>query len=810
MAEDIENSSQPPPRDPVCGMSVDPAVSGHGAVHAGATYHFCSAGCRERFEAEPERFLEAERETGGANGAPAGATYTCPMHPDERKNAPGDCSVCGMSLEPETPRRRVEYTCPMHPEVVRDHPGDCPKCGMALEPRTAVAAPGPNAELVAMRRRLWLSTPLTAALLLLTMGDYLPGLDFRGWLGGAYGWVQLALATPVALYGGSIFFQRGLRSLRGFNFNMWTLIGLGTGVAYVFSLVALIFPGFLPAAFLGRSGEVPLYFDSTATIITLVLIGQVLEQRARERTSGAIRALLNLAPPRARRLRGDGAEEEIDLSQVQTGDRLRVRPGEKVPVDGEVVEGRSSVDESMITGEPVPVEKTAGDKVTGGTVNGNGGFVMRATRVGEQTLLARIVAQVAAAQRSRAPIQGLADRVAAVFVPAVVACAVAAFVAWSLAGPSAEGLAFALLSAISVLIIACPCALGLATPMAVMVGVGRGAGAGVLVRDAEALERMAGVDTLVVDKTGTITEGRPRLESVEAAEGFAREDVLRFAAALEAASEHPLAAAVLAGAKDGNVAPGRVEDFEAVTGRGVRGRVDGHTVLAGNAAFMTEAHVGVSALESRAQALAEDGATVMHVCVDGRAAGLVAVKDPVKETSREAVQILHREGIRVVMVTGDGERAARAVARAVGIDEVQAEALPETKLQAVRRLQGEGRVVAMAGDGVNDAPALAAADVGIAMGTGTDVAMESAGLTLVKGDLRGVARARRLSHRTLANIRQNLFFAFAYNGLGIPIAGGVLFPLTGWVLSPMIAAAAMSLSSVSVITNALRLRRVRL
>ena len=807
----VEGGHSEKVKDPVCGMSVEPATAKHSAGHAGETWYFCSAGCREKFVAEPGRFLGDGAHPHEAVERPeAGGTHTCPMHPEEKKQGPGECSICGMALEPEMPQRKVEYTCPMHPEVVQDHPGDCPKCGMALEPRTLSAEEGPSPELVAFRRRLWVSTPLAAAVLLLTLGDYLPGLDFRGWLGPAYGWLQFALATPVMLYGGSIFFQRGWRSLKGFNFNMWTLIGLGTGVAYLFSLVALIFPEFLPAAFLGSGGEVPLYFDTTAIIITLVLIGQVLEQRARARTSGAIKALLNLAPPRARRIRDDGTEEEVDLAQIQHGDSLRVRPGEKLPVDGEVLEGHSSVDESMITGEPVPIEKTVGEKVTGGTVNGNGSFVMRATRVGDETLLARIVAQVAAAQRSRAPIQGLADRVAGVFVPVVVASAIAAFVVWAVTGSAEGGLAFALLSAISVLIIACPCALGLATPMAVMVGVGRGAGTGILVRDAEALERMAKVDTLVVDKTGTITEGKPKLETVEAVEGFEVDEVLRLAAGLEAASEHPLAAAILAGARTRGLEVPKTEAFEAITGRGVRGMIEGRAVLAGNAAFMQESGVDAAVLNPQAKTLASEGATVMYVAVEGRAGGLIAVKDPVKDSSLEAVAILHREGVRVVMVTGDGERAAQAVANAVGIDEVQAEALPEAKLEAVRRLQSEGRVVAMAGDGVNDAPALAAADVGIAMGTGTDVAMESAGLTLVKGDLRGVAKARRLSHHTLSNIRQNLFFAFIYNGIGIPIAGGVLFPLTGWVLSPMIAAAAMSLSSVSVITNALRLRRSKL
>lgn len=738
------------------------------------------------------------------------AVYTCPMHPEEKRRGPGDCPICGMALEPEAPQRKVEYTCPMHPEVVQDHPGDCPKCGMALEPRTASAEAEPNPELSAFTRRLWLAVPLTAVLLVITIGDMLPGLDFQRWLGAAYGWIQFALATPVPVYSGSTFFVRGWKSLKGANFNMWTLIALGTGVAWLFSFVALLFPQFLPRAFLGPGGEAPLYFESAAVIITLILIGQVIEQRARARTSGAIRALLDLAPPRARRIRDDGTEEDVDIARVQRGDRLRVRPGEKVPVDGEVIEGRSSVDESMLTGEPVPVEKTAGAKVTGGTVNGSGGFVLRATRVGDETMLARIVAQVAAAQRSRAPIQGLADRVAGVFVPTVVASAIVAFVLWAVLGSAEGGLAFALVSAISVLIIACPCALGLATPMAVMVGVGRGAGAGIMVRDAEALERMAKMDTVIADKTGTITEGKPRLEAVTAAAGFEEAEVLRLAAGIEAASEHPLASAILVGAGERGIETPKTEAFEAVTGRGVRGKIEGRSVRLGNAAFMRESDVATDTLDERAKTLAAEGATVMYVAAGERAAGLLAVTDPVKETSREAVAILHRENVRVVMVTGDGERAAQAVARAVGIDEVQAEALPETKLEAVRRLQKEGRVVAMAGDGVNDAPALAAADVGIAMGTGTDVAMESAGLTLVKGDLRGVARARRLSHATLANIRQNLFFAFIYNGAGIPIAAGVLFPFTGWLLSPMIAAAAMSLSSVSVITNALRLRRAPL
>ncbi|MGH8224729.1 MAG: heavy metal translocating P-type ATPase [Gammaproteobacteria bacterium] len=759
--------------DPVCGMTVEPSTAKHSVEHAGERFYFCSAHCSEKFRSDPEVHL------GGKSAA-----------------AP--------------PNAGGTWTCPMHPEVVQNHPGDCPKCGMALEPSTASVEERPNPELVAFKKRLWLAVPLTAVLLVVTMGDMLPGLDFQRWLGAAYGWIQFALTTPVMFYAGSVFFLRGWKSLKGANFNMWTLIALGTGVAYLFSLVALIFPGILPRAFLGPGGETPLYFESAAVIITLVLIGQVLEQAARERTSGAIKALLNLAPPRARRIHDDGSEEEVTLAQIVPGDRLRVRPGEKIPVDGEVLEGRSSVDESMITGEPLPVGKTAGEEVTGGTVNGTGSFIMQATHVGGETLLARIVAQVAAAQRSRAPIQGLADRVASVFVPAVVLSAIAAFTVWAVVGSANGGFAFALVSAISVLIIACPCALGLATPMAVMVGVGRGAGAGILVRDAEALQRMAQVDTVIVDKTGTITEGKPRLESVYAANGSNDDEVLLLAAGLEAASEHPLAAAILAGAEARGIEASKPDEFEAVTGRGVRGTIGDRTVLAGNAAFMRESGIDTAALDARAKNFATEGATVMYVAADKRAIGLIAVKDRVKEPSRAAVGILHREGVRVIMVTGDGERAAQAVADAVGIEEVHAEALPETKLAIVRRLQREGRTVAMAGDGVNDAPALAAADVGIAMGTGTDVAMESAGLTLVKGDLRGVAKARRLSHATLVNIRQNLFFAFVYNGIGIPLAGGVLFPLTGWVLSPMIAAAAMSLSSVSVIANALRLRGVHL
>lgn len=792
-----------PVKDPVCGMSVNPATAKHRTEYEGRTYFFCCAGCREKFIADPERYLHGKEDDAAAQGV----AHTCPMHPEIQQQGPGDCPKCGMALEPVTPQRSVKYTCPMHPEIVRDGPGDCPKCGMALEPQTVSADAGPNPELLAFSQRLSVTVPLTAILLLITMGDMLPVLHFHQWLGSTYGWVQLVLATPVVLYGGSIFFVRGWKSLKGPNFNMWTLIGLGTAVAYLFSVFALVAPGLLPKEFLGPGGQAPLYFESAAVIITLVLVGQLLEQRARDKTSGAIRALLDLAPPRARRINEDGSEEEIDLARVRSGDKLRVRPGEKVPVDGTVLEGHSNIDESMITGEPVPVEKAPDDAITGGTVNGNGALVMRATRVGEDTLLSRIVAQVAAAQRSRAPIQGLADRVAGIFSPAVVLCAILAFVAWSILAPHGTGFAFALVAAISVLIIACPCALGLATPMAVMVGVGRGAGAGILVRDAEALQRMAKVDVVVVDKTGTVTEGKPRLASVHAEDGHDQDEVLRYASALEAASEHPLAAAVLEGAESRGVRVSKASDFKALTGRGVQAVVDERTVRLGNAALMREAGLDTGHLDGYMQRMSDGGATTLFLAVDNEVIGLIAVRDPVKQSSAEAVRILNREGVRVIMATGDGEAAARAVAQEVGISEFESEVLPEGKLEIIRRLQEEGHVVAMAGDGVNDAPALAAADVGIAMGTGTDVAMESAGLTLVKGDLRGVARARRLSHRTLSNIKQNLFFAFVYNGIGIPIAGGILFPFTGWMLSPMIAAAAMSLSSVSVITNALRLRR---
>ena len=741
----------------------------------------------------------------------ANNTHTCPMHPEVRQQGPGDCPDCGMALEPETPQTaRVEYTCPMHPEVVQDGPGDCPKCGMALEPRTVAADSGPNPELLDMTRRFWVGVALSVPLLILAMGDMLPGLDFQGWLGASvFNWTQFVLATPVVLWAGWPFFVRGWKSLHGFNLNMFTLIALGTGVAYLFSLVSLLLPGILPESIRGAGGQVPVYFESAAVIVTLVLLGQVLELRARERTSGALKALLNLAPPTARRLRDDGTEEEVDLAQVAVGDQLRVRPGDKVPVDGTIEDGHSTLDESMLTGEAAPVAKAAGDSVTGGTVNQSGSFIMRTRHIGSDTLLSRIVQMVAAAQRSRAPIQGLADRVAAWFVPTVVLVAVISFIVWLLAGPMPP-LSYALLAAVSVLIIACPCALGLATPMSIMVGVGRGANVGVLIKDAEGLETLGGVDTLVIDKTGTLTEGQPRLVGIEPAGNGSKEELLRLAAAVEAGSEHPLAAAIVAGANEQGIKPEAATDFAAVTGQGVRATVAGQRVLIGNRRLLDEAGIDCAELDKRADERRGEGQTVMLVAIDGQAAGLLAVADPIKETTPEAVRILRDEGLRLIMLTGDNAHTAQAVANQLDLDEVHAGVLPEDKHAIVQRLQQEGHIVAMAGDGVNDAPALAQADVGIAMGTGSDVALESAGVTLVKGDLRAIAKARLLSRQTLRNIRQNLFFAFFYNSVGIPIAAGVLYPLLGWLLNPMFAAAAMSLSSVSVIGNALRLRRARL
>ena len=737
--------------------------------------------------------------------------YTCPMHPEIRQRGRGNCPKCGMALEPLAPTGpRSEWTCPMHPQIVRDAPGSCPICGMALDPRTVSGIEGPDPELVDMTRRFWIGLVLTVPLLAFVMGDMLPGQPLRHLIPGRVSaWLQLVLATPVVLWAGWPFFERGWMSVVNRSLNMFTLIALGTGMAWVYSVVGALAPGLFPASFRTHGSEVGLYFEAAAVITVLVLLGQVLELRARSQTSSAIRALLRLAPPEARRLRDDGTDEDIPLEHVQAGDRLRVRPGEKVPVDGVVLEGRSAVDESLVTGESIPVEKTAGSRVIGGTVNGTGGFVMRAERVGSETLLAQIVHMVGEAQRSRAPIQRLADVVSSWFVPAVVLVAVMTFVTWAIWGPEPR-LAHGLVNAVAVLIIACPCALGLATPMSIMVGTGRGAMAGVLIRNAEALEILEKVDTLVVDKTGTLTEGRPRLHAVLPHTDSDEAEVLRLAASVEVGSEHPLAAAIVEGAEARGVKPVPTRDFRSVTGKGVVARVGDSKVSLGNVALMRDEGLDPVALIPVADRLRSEGQTVMFVARDARIVGMVGVADPIKESAPEALEQLRKAGLTIVMLTGDSRRTAEAVAARLGITHVEAEVLPERKIEVVRDLRRQGRKAAMAGDGVNDAPALAAADVGIAMGTGTDVAMQSAGVTLVKGDLRGIVRARRLSQATMRNIRQNLFFAFVYNALGVPIAAGVLYPWTGLLLSPIIASAAMTFSSVSVIANALRLRRVRL
>ena len=842
--------------DPVCGMTVDPARAGFRYEHHGKTYYFCCPGCLAKFQADPEKFLSPKPGApsmgarapahsmkagtglvtlGAAPGAkshiqaappPAAAakpaakaasgatTYTCPMDPEVRASERGPCPKCGMALEPVTvaaPRTRTEWVCPMHPDGVRAEPGSCPICGMALEPRTATIEEEDNPELRLMTRRFWASVALTVPLLVLGMSGMISGVA-RLVPEVSRNWAELALATPVVLWGGWPFFERFRASLVNRSPNMFTLIALGTGTAYIYSLVAAIAPGLLPASTQAPGGAVPVYFEASAAITTLALLGQVLELRARAHTSSAIRALLGLAPRTARRQLDGEREEDVPLDSVAVGDRLRVRPGERVPVDGVVIDGHSSVDESMLTGEPIPVEKESGMRVSGGTLNGNGTLMIRAQRVGAETLVAQIVRLVTEAQRSRAPIQRLADRFAAWFVPGVVAVAVVTFIVWILAGPEPR-FAHALVNAVAVLIIACPCALGLATPMSIMVGTGRGARAGVLIRDAEALETLARVNTLVIDKTGTLTEGRPRLAEVLPLGGFGRDEVLALAASLERASEHPLASAITAEARARRLDPVPVEKFRAVTGKGVTGIVAGRAVTLGNDEMLRDAGVHEDDLEelaAGAEALRHRGQTVMLAAVDGRRAGILAVSDPVKSSTPEALRLLRAEGLRIVMVTGDNPTTAAAVANELGITEVEAGVMPERKIEVVKRLQAEGRVVAMAGDGINDAPALAQADVGVAMGSGTDVALESAGIALVKGDLRAIVRARRLSESTLGNIRQNLFFAFVYNSFGIPIAAGVLYPVFGLLLSPVIASAAMTFSSVSVITNALRLRHVQL
>ena len=795
--------------DPVCGMTVSPPGAGS-HEHDGARYYFCSRSCLTHFKADPGAFLKPGAAS-PATPAPAGTEYFCPMDPEVRQNRPGSCPKCGMALEPDlstAPLLRVEYTCPMHPEIVRGGPGACPICGMALEPRTVGLEEAPNPELADMTRRLRVAFLLGLPVFLLAMGDMVLGMGLGGRVDSRItNLIGLICSTPVVLWAGWPFFERGWASIVNRHANMFTLIALGVGAAYAFSVAGTLTPGLFPEGFRAH-GVVETYFDTAVVITTLVLLGQVLELRARGRTSAAIRQLLGMAPKTARVIRA-GEEIDIPVAAVQVGDLLRVRPGEKVPVDGVVVDGRSAVDESMVTGEPIPVEKDAEARVTGGTINGTGGLTIRAERVGNDTLLAQIVRMVGEAQRTRAPIQRLADAIAGYFVPAVVLVAVVAFAAWAVWGPDPR-LAHALLSAVAVLIIACPCALGLATPMAIMVGTGRGAAAGVLVKNAEALERLERVDTLVVDKTGTLTEGKPRLVEVGAVAPFDEADVLRLAAALEQASEHPLAAAIVAGARERHVAIPAAGGFESFTGRGVAGSVEGRRVLLGNAALLRAHGLDAAAFAVDADAQRRQGRTLMFAAVDGRPAGVLAVADPIKPSAADALAALHAAGLRVFMVTGDNRVTAQAVASALRVDEVIADVLPDEKLAVIRRLQAEGRRVAMAGDGINDAPALAHADVGIAMGTGTDVAIESAGITLVRGDLRGIVRARRLRRATMRNIRQNLFLAFVYNAVGVPVAAGLLYPFAGLLISPIWASAAMTFSSVSVIGNALRLRRARL
>ena len=760
-------------KDPVCGMNVKVATAKHTSVHKGHTYYFCSPKCLQKFTAEPDRYLKPEE-----------AAHVPPV-------APGTI-----------------FTCPMHPEIRQVGPGSCPLCGMALEPAEVSLDAGPNHELIDMSRRMWIGLALSLPVVALEMGGHLTSLHML--LGQQISnWIQLVLATPVVLWAGWPFFVRGWQSLINRNLNMFTLIAIGTGVAWAYSVVAVLAPGLFPPAFRGSDGSVAVYFEAAAVITVLVLLGQVLELRARAQTSGAIRALLDLAPKTAQRLKADGSDETVSLDVIVVGDRLRVRPGEKIPVDGEVLSGRSAIDESMVTGESMPVTKAAGASLIAGTLNSTGALIMRADKVGRDTMLSRIVQMVAEAQRSRAPIQRMADQVSGYFVPVVIAVSIAAFVAWSIFGPEPR-FSFGLVAAVAVLIIACPCALGLATPMSIMVGVGRGAQAGILIKNAEALEHMEKVDTLVVDKTGTLTEGKPKVVSIVPAKGFTEAAVLTLAASAEKASEHPLALAIVSEARDRKLDLSEVSDFDSPTGKGVTGTVDGRKVILGNAKFLKEFGVEPDTLESDAERLRLDGATAIFLAVDGVAAAVFAIADPVKSTTPEAIRALTAEKIRVVMLTGDNRTTAEAVARRLGIAEVDADVLPEQKSAVIQKLRAEGRVVAMAGDGVNDAPALAAADVGIAMGTGTDVAIESAGVTLLKGDLMGIVRARRLSEATMRNIRQNLFFAFAYNAAGVPIAAGVLYPAFGLLLSPIIAAAAMALSSVSVIANALRLRGFRL
>jgi Cu+-exporting ATPase len=800
-----------PLTDPVCGMTVTPASEHHYAWNNN-DYYFCCQGCQTKFTADPEHYLKPPEAVAAADAL----IHICPMCPEVRQQGPGTCPSCGMALEPEAiqaPVTRTEYTCPMHPEIVQDAPGNCPKCGMALEPRTITVEEN-NAELIDMTRRFWISTALALPVFIIAMlTDMAPGLLMERLPAGlslqSIQWIECALATPVVLWGGWPFFVRGWQSVISWNLNMFTLIALGVSVAWSYSVVALLAPGIFPAVMQHSDGTVAVYFEAAAVIIALVLLGQVLELRARSQTNTAIKLLLGLAPHTARIVHDDSSEADIPLEQVHPGNILRVRPGEKVPVDGVVTEGSSSVDEAMVTGEPMPVTKNTGDTLIGATINGTGSLLMRAEKVGADTLLSRIVQMVSSAQRSRAPIQRLADVVAGYFVPTVVGVAVIAFVIWGLWGPEPR-LAHAIINAVAVLIIACPCALGLATPMSIMVGTGRGATLGVLIKNAESLEIMEKVDTLVIDKTGTLTEGKPTLVSVQTTNNFSETEVLQLAASLERASEHPLAAAIVSGASARTLDLEPVTDFSSITGKGVSGTVNGRHVAMGNHPLLTDLNINVDALLLQAETGRADGQTVMFIAIEGKAAGLIGVADPIKATTATAIHDLHSEGLTVVMLTGDNHTTAMAVASELGIDRVEAEILPERKADIVKQLQAEGHIVAMAGDGINDAPALAQAHVGIAMGTGTDIAMESAGITLIKGDLRGIVRARRLSRAVMRNIRQNLFFAFVYNALGVPVAAGALYPLFGILLSPMLAAIAMSFSSVSVISNALRLRSSRI
>jgi Cu+-exporting ATPase len=798
-------------KDPICGMQFAPERAAGKLEYEGKTYYFCNKLCLEKFRLDPVKYLASEKpsrmpDTIQIQTKATASLYTCPMDPEIRQDSTGACPKCGMALEPLTaePISRTRYVCPMHPEVVSDTPGICSVCGMDLEPQTVDLQEGESPELIAMKFRFWICLFLTFPILLIAMSEMVLNNRLDGSV-----WLQLALSTPVVLWGGWPFFQRGWASVVNRSLNMFTLIAVGTGAAYIYSVIAALFPGLLPESFRGHHGAPEVYFEASAVIITLVLLGQVLELRARSRTGSAIRALLGLAPKTARIVEDNGSEKDVPLDQVRLGDSLRVRPGEKVPVDGIVVDGVSSIDESMVTGEPMPVEKTKGSKITGGTVNGNGSFIMRAERVGSDTLLAQIVRMVSEAQRSRAPIQRLADRVSSYFVPAVILLAIATFAIWGIAGPEPR-MAYALVNAVAVLIIACPCALGLATPMSIMVGTGRGASAGILIKNAEALELLEKVDTLVVDKTGTLTEGKPQLSSIESAEGWSDTELLRLAASLEQGSEHVLAAAITSAAAKRGIRLSKMSEFRSITGRGIMGVVEGHSIAIGNRLLLEELAIDGENLLRLAENLRSKGQTVMLVLIDRVAAGLLCVSDPIKASAEEAIQNLHRQGIRLVMLTGDSKTTAEIVARRLHIDEIESEVSPRRKSEVIKQLQAQGKIVAMAGDGINDAPALAQAHVGIAMGTGADVAIQSSGITLVQGDLRGVVRARKLSRNTMRNIRENLFFAFVYNALGVPIAGGLLYPFIGLLLNPMIASAAMTFSSVSVISNALRLRKLEL